>query len=77
MLKELRTRENDGIRVVLSYDDSSKERPEIPPLVVSVTDVKRSRDFRIACDTVDEANEAFYHPFATANRALKTGKVAA
>ena len=77
MLKEINGRESDGISVTLLWEDSTKTNPTKPEFEVRVVDSKRGEDFAIQCDTFPQAKSAYYHPFAVANSALKSGRIAA
>jgi len=76
MLKELDTREADGISVGLFWNTDSKHDDAIAPMLVAVEDRKTGQSFTIECDTGNEGLHAFYHPFA-ARETAAVGKVAA
>lgn len=77
MFRQLDSRENDGITVSLYWNDSAKDRPEEAEFQVEVFDVKDTQYFTLSIDTFENAREAYFHPFAVANRYLKSGKIAA
>jgi hypothetical protein len=58
-IRELASRESDGIHVLLLW------HPAENALTVSVEDVRAGDRFRLAV-TADRALDAFYHPFAYA-----------
>lgn len=77
MSRELTSRFNAGITVSLLWDDSAKVDPTIPEFQVEVFDAKNDNHFVLALDTFQDAREAYFHPFATASRYLKSGKITA
>jgi hypothetical protein len=72
--KELLSRESDGVKVGLFWNSDSKNNPAEPSLIVDVL-ARGLPSFTIACETLDEAREAYAHPYASLNRALKSGRV--
>jgi hypothetical protein len=58
-LRELAHRANDGVEVVLFWDDGTNE------LTVSVSDVRSGAYFELATEA-DEALDVFNHPYAHA-----------
>jgi hypothetical protein len=75
-LRELNQRDSDGILVTLYWNPESQTNLDIEPLEVHVFDARNSSvDFAIRCDFLEEALEAYRHPFGVATRALNSGKL--
>jgi hypothetical protein len=77
MLRELNERNNGGIIVRLLWDDDAKNNPKLSEFQVRVFDSNGNRKMVFRLDNFNDAREAYFHPFASRNLALKTGKVAA
>ena len=77
MLRELNERSSNGITVWLLWNDDAKNDPTKPEFQVKVMDVSDGDLFTIHADTFAQAREAYYHPFAMRNYALKTGRLKA
>jgi hypothetical protein len=77
MLRELNQRSNGGITVSLLWDDSAKINPKVSEFQVRVSDDNGNRKFVFRLDNFEDAKEAYFHPYASRNLALKTGKIAA
>lgn len=77
MLKELDSRDSDGIIVSLFFETNSKNSPTISPLLVTVSDTRTEETISIPCETVKAAREAFAHPYAVADSILNPSRVAA
>jgi hypothetical protein len=77
MLRELNERTNAGITVRLLWDDRGKVNPLISEFSVLVFDANGTQTMVFRLDNFDDAREAYYHPFASRNLALKAGKIAA
>lgn len=77
MLKEINQRESDGVTVTFFWNDSAKNNPSVPEFKIVVIDAKCEENFTLDADTFEDAKECYYHPFASASRVLKTGKVSA
>jgi hypothetical protein len=74
--KILKTRDSDGITVALCWNADSKNDPREPALVVDVS-ARGLPSFTATADTLDDALEIYAHPYASLNRLLKSGRVAA
>lgn len=74
-LREIDTRDSDGISVALLWDDSAKNDSSKHEFQVKVCDLRDEKLFTLLADNFSDAREAFYHPYGVANFYLKSGRM--
>ena len=77
MLRELTERSNGGITVRLLWDDSAASDGHSAEFQVHVFEGDEPANFVFMLDSFEEAREAYFHPYASRNLALKKGKITA
>lgn len=72
--RELDSREADGISVFLLWRKGFENEDLF---LVAVDDARTETSFNLNPETFEQARHCYYHPFASANSILKSGKIAA